>query len=109
MRAVKRERIMGRYLCLWEIHHTAIPTSNEGWAQWEDMLGWLKEQMEGGFFKDWGQFIGELRGYAVIEGSEMDVSRMAQRLIGVCSFHIHPIASVDQVGEMVRGLTRAGQ
>ena len=99
---------MGRYLCLWEIHPSAIPTSGEGWAQWEDLLGWLKGEMERGFFKDWGQFIGVLNGYAVVEGTEMDISRMAQRLITICSFRVHPIASVDQVGEMVRALTGSG-
>ena len=98
---------MGRYLCLWEIHHTAIPTSTEGWAHWEDLLGWLREQMEAGFFKDWGQFIGELRGYAVVEGSELDITHLAQRLVTICAFRFHPIASVDQVGDMVRALTRS--
>ena len=96
---------MGRYLCLWEIHPSAIPTSSEGWSNWEELLSWLKQEMERGLFKDWGQFIGELNGYAIVEGDEWDVSRMAQRLITVCSFKVHPIASVDQVGEMVRALT----
>ena len=96
---------MGRYLCLWDIHRSAIPTSTEEWTGWERLLSWVGDNMKTGFLKDWGEFIGELRGYAVVEGTEADVSLMAQQLIAVCSFQVHPIASVDQVGEMVRAIT----
>jgi hypothetical protein len=96
---------MGRYLCLWEIHRAAIPTTGEEWTEWERLLGWVNDEMQTGFLKDWGQFIGELNGYTVVEGTDADVSRMAQQLISVCSFKIHPIASVGQVAEMVRAIT----
>jgi hypothetical protein len=97
---------MGLYHCLWHIHHTAVPINDDGWARWQDLLGWVREQMQNGFVKDWGEFVGELNGYAVVEGSEFDLASMAQRFITVCSFEMHPIASVDTVGEMIRAIAR---
>ena len=105
----QEDSIMGRYHCMWHIHHTAIPNSDEGWDQWQKLLGWVKEEMQNGFIKDWGEFVGELNGYAVVEGSEFELTAMVQRFVAVCSFEVHPIASIDTVGEMIRALVQPGE
>ena len=96
---------MARFLCLWELDRAAIPRNPQGWIQWEDLVKEVSDETEKGFIKDWGQFVGELNGYAIFEGSEHDVTRFAQRLITLVSLKIRPIASLDEVGELIRALT----
>lgn len=97
---------MGKYLMLWELDHNKIPISPQdrgsGWAPMVDMV---KKDMEKGILKDWGSFIGENAGYAVAEGTELEVHTLVQKWVPFVLFKVHAIASVNQVGEMIRSLS----
>jgi len=98
---------MGKYLTLWEIDQTRVPISPQergtGWAALMDMV---KEDMKKGLIKDWGAFVGENRGYAVSEGTEVEIGNMAQRYVPWVIFKLHPVASVKQVDELIKALTK---
>ena len=98
---------MGKYLLLWEIDATKVPVSpKERGAGWSAFMGMIKEDIKKGLIKDWGAFVGELRGYAVNEGSELEVMNATQKYIPFVHFKVHPVASVSQVDEMNKALTK---
>jgi hypothetical protein len=103
----KEGYVMGKYLMLWEIDWTKVPVNpKERGAGWSLLLEMVKEDMKKGLTKDWGTFIGELGGYAVNEGSELEVANAVQRYTPFVRFKVHPIGSVSQVDEMIKALTK---
>jgi hypothetical protein len=66
----------------------------------------VKQDIKKGLIKDWGTIVGELRGYAVEEGSELEVMNAVQQYTPFVHFKVHPIASVSQVDEMIKALIK---
>ncbi len=98
---------MGKYLLLWEIDRTRIPVSpKERGTGWNALMEIVKQDIKKGLIKDWGSFVGELNGYAVEEGSELEVLKGVQQFSPFVHFKVHPIASVSQVEEMIKALTK---
>ena len=98
---------MGKYLLIWEIDRTKLPVSpKERGAGWNALLEMVKQDIKKGLIKDWGTFIGELGGYAVEEGSELEVMNAVQQYTPFVHFKVHPIGSVSQVEEMIKAMTK---
>jgi hypothetical protein len=98
---------MGKYLVLWEIDTTKIPVSpKERGTGWSALMGMVKQDIKKGLTKDWGAFVGELSGYAVNEGSELEIMNGLQQYSPFVHFKVHPIASVSQVEEMIKALIK---
>jgi hypothetical protein len=98
---------MGRYLLLWEIDTTKVPVSpKERGAGWNALLQIVKQDMKKGMTKDWGAFVGEINGYSVAEGTEVEIGNMLQQFAPFVHFKVHPIASVSQVEEVIKALTK---
>jgi len=97
---------MGKYLVLWEVDQTKIPINpkerGEGWGMLMAMVG---QDIKKGITKDWGAFVGESSGYAINEGTEIEVMRSLQQFVPFCIFKVYPIATEGQVNEMIKGLT----
>jgi hypothetical protein len=55
--------------------------------------------------KDFGVFVGQTSGYAVHEGSEVDVMKITQQYVPFAIFKLYPVASEDQNNEMIKALT----
>jgi hypothetical protein len=98
---------MGKYLLLWEIDRTKIPVSpKERGVGFNMLLEMVKQDIKKGLVKDWGTFVGEEYGYAVDEGSEVEVMNACQQYSPFVHFKVHPIASVSQVEEMIKAFTK---
>lgn len=94
---------MGRYLLLWEIDRTKIPLDiKERGIGFEMLLGIVNDDIKKGITKDWGAYVGEYKGYSVVEGTAVDVINQLERFSPFVIFHVHPIASVANVGEMIK-------
>jgi hypothetical protein len=97
---------MGRYLLLWEVDRARIPTDpKERGAGWGLLMAMVRQDIEKGVSKDWGAFIGETNGYAVAEGTEIEILNMTAQYGPYVSFKVHPIASESQVNDMIKGLS----
>lgn len=97
---------MGRYLVLWEVDHSKIPIDRkERGTGWAFLMSMVRKDIEKGITKDWGEFIGESSGYAVLEGPELDVMNGLQQYVPFVTFKTHPIASESQVNELIKALT----
>jgi hypothetical protein len=98
---------MGKYLMLWEIDTTKIPVSpKERGGGWNLLMGMVKQDIKKGLNKDWGAFVGEINGYAVLEGTEVEIMNSLQQYVPFVHFKVHPVASVSQVDEMIKALTK---
>jgi hypothetical protein len=96
---------MARYLLLWEVDPSKIPIDRkERGAGWAALMKMVRQDHEKGFTKNWGAFIGETKGYAVYEGSELEVMNALQQYVPFVKFQAHPVASEGQVNEMIKAL-----
>ena len=96
---------MGKYLLFWELNRSLIPVDpherGQGFAL---LMALVHQDIEVGLTKDWGCFVGEGNGYSIVEGSEVEISKMVQRYSPYCEFSTHPVASVDQMNEVIQSL-----
>jgi len=98
---------MGRYLMLWELDWTKIPISpQERGAGIRPLVDMVMQDLKKGVLKDWGAFVGEMNGYGVAEGTEVEIGNMVQQYIPFVSFKTYPIASLSQVDEIVKALSK---
>ena len=96
---------MGKYLLLWDLNPDRVPVDpKERAAAWSMFIDMIKQHMNEGITKDWGSFIAEGSGYAVVEGSEMEVINHCQKFVPFVAFETHPVASIDQIEEMIKAL-----
>jgi hypothetical protein len=97
---------MGKYLLLWEVDRARIPTDpKERGAGWGMLMAMVRQDIEKGVSKDWGAFVGETNGYAVAEGTEIEILNMTAQYGPYVSFKVHPIASESQVNDMIKALS----
>ena len=97
---------MGKYLVLWEVDQGRVPVdAKERGAGWGLMMKMVKKDIQAGISKDWGAFVGEINGYAVAEGTEVEVANMLMQYAPYVSFETHPIASVAQVGDIIKKMS----
>jgi hypothetical protein len=98
---------MGKYLMLWEVDQARVPISpQERGSGWGALIDMVKEDLKKGTLKDWGTFVGEISGYSVAEGTEVEIGNMIQQYVPWIIFKTHAIASVNQVDEIIKTLTR---
>jgi len=97
---------MGKYLLLWEVDKTRVPTDpKERGAGWGLLMAMVRQDIEKGISKDWGAFVGETNGYAIAEGTEVEILNMTAQYVPYCIFKVYPIASESQVNEMIKALS----
>ena len=97
---------MPKYLVLFELDNSKVPIDpKERGAAWSAMLDMVKQDIKEGVTIDWGTFIGETRGYAIHEASEMELEKRLQRYVPFVTFKAHRIMSVEQIAELAKSLT----
>ena len=97
---------MPRYLMIWELDTTKVPIiPKERAAAWSPMLNMVEQDLKSGILKDWGTTIGEMSGYGVAEGSEVEIANMSQKYIPFVHFETHPLMSVSEMREVVKKLS----
>ncbi|MHA2394423.1 MAG: hypothetical protein ACXAEX_20995 [Promethearchaeota archaeon] len=98
---------MGKYLVMWEVDWSKIPIDRkERGMGWNGLLALVKSDIKQGVTKDWGAFVGETKGYSIVEGSEAEVGKQLQKYVPFTKFDIKAIATVDQVQEVIDDLKK---
>lgn len=96
---------MGKYLMIWELNYALIPVDpKERGAGYEMLITTVKQDIEKGLVKDWGNFVGESSGYCIVEGPEVAVNKMVQQYSPYVRFKTHPAVSVEQVNEVIKSM-----
>jgi hypothetical protein len=97
---------MGKYLVLWEVDQTKIPIDpKERGEAWGLLMAMVKQDIEKGKTKDFGSFVGEPKGYSIVEGTEVKVDKALQQYVPYCIYKVYPIMTVSQVDEVITALT----
>ena len=98
---------MGKYLVLWEVDWTKIPIDRkERGMGWNGLIALVKKSIQEGIQKDWGGFVGETKGYGIMEGSEVEIGKQLQKYVPFTKFEVKAIATIDQVQEVVDDLKK---
>lgn len=98
---------MGKYLVLWEVDWTRVPVdAKERNAAWLVLVETIKANMKKGFMKDWGTFPGQLKGYAIVEGTEVSVMTELTNAVPYVKHEAHAVATVAQVEEAIKALMK---
>ena len=88
---------MGKYIVHWEVDATRTPEGPKERQQqllaFGDTVG---QQLKSGEVKEWGGYVGELNGYAIIEGTEVDVHALTLLWVPFVKFKIKPLLSIEQ-------------
>jgi hypothetical protein len=97
---------MGKYLLLWSLNLNLVPADpKERASGWGMLMEMVKQDLSKGIAKDWGTFPGENKGYCIFEGSTLDVMKMAQQYAPYVRFEVHPVASVNEIGELLKHMS----
>ena len=98
---------MGKYLALWEVDPSRVPVSpEERAAGWSLLANMVNEDMKKGLVKDWGGFVGELNGYSVAEGTEVEIGKLNARYAPFVRFKMYAIASLRDVEQVIKSLSK---
>ncbi len=97
---------MPKYLILWEIDQRRIPTGRKDRGTgWNFLLSMIKEQIKQGLTKDWGLFVGETKGYSIMEGTEVEVTNATQKYVPFAFYEVKQVMSIEQTEEVIKNLT----
>lgn len=98
---------MARYLALWEADNARLPVDRkERGSGYQEAVNYLRQEIKKGLIKDWGSFVGTTRGFVIYEGTEVEVGNSAQHFVPFYSFKLYPLASLDQVEEVTKALSK---
>jgi hypothetical protein len=91
---------MAKFLVLWEVDTTRTPEDQkERQAQWKGFQDLVKKFLKDGVIKEWGQCAGEASGYCIVEGTEVDVTKLTNLYTPFVIFNTSPLLSIDQAME----------
>jgi hypothetical protein len=90
---------------LWELDRTKIPADpKERAAAWTTLTNLVRQDLSEGRSESWGAFVGEMKGYCLVEGEEIDVLKMVQQYTPYVYFQPHPVATIDTIETMLKQL-----
>jgi hypothetical protein len=94
---------MAKYLILWEIDPARVPVNaKERGTAWLALAEMVKADMKKGITKDWGSFIGELKGYSIGEGTEVNIATQLMQYAPYVKFEVRAVATLAQVEEAIK-------
>jgi hypothetical protein len=97
---------MGKYLMIWDLNLALTPADpKERGVAYDLLLSMVKQDIEKGLSKDWGNFVGEGSGYCIAEGSEVEINKMVQQYAPYVTFKTHPVVSLVQAVEVIKSMT----
>lgn len=99
---------MAKFLVLWEMDWTKIAVSPQERAKGLGaLLGMVKEDLKSGKIKDWGMFAGEMAGFGIVEGNELELAMELQKWVPYVKFKVQSTLSASQTEEMLKALSQA--
>lgn len=93
---------MARCLAMWEAADLARATAlNQRTPQWAGLMGRMEQDLKKGAVRDYGFFMGERNGFAILEGTKGEVERAMQHYAEFLSFTVYPLASPEQAEQVL--------
>lgn len=93
---------MPRYLVLWKSVNARVPENPEArLKQFTTLTQMIHEDVTSGRVKDWGIFAEGGGGYAIFEGSELDLSLETAKYVPYVELEARTVLSTDQQREVL--------
>jgi len=97
---------MSKYFITWEIDTSKVPISREERAAaWGPMIEMVKQGIKEGRIKEWGAFVGEMRGYSIAEGTEAEIGIFNQQWVPFVNFKVRPVATINDLEKVIQSLS----
>ncbi|UCD01881.1 MAG: hypothetical protein JSV23_02350 [Promethearchaeota archaeon] len=75
-------------------------------AGWKALLNFVKEDIKDGKLLDWGGFLGELKGFGIMEGDMVEINVRLQRYSPFVHFKLRAITSVEQAEQLIEEMAK---
>jgi hypothetical protein len=99
---------MAKYLLLWEVDYSRTPEDlATRKQQWLSLQTAVTKQMEAGRISDWGLFVGEGKGYCIVEGSAEDVGTVTHIYTPFVHFEVKQVVTIQEAMENLEGVQEA--
>ena len=99
---------MAKYVTLWKlVEHRMSAKPEERIAGTLALIDMVNSDFKGGMLKEWGAFVGENRGYAVIEGTAQEVTQFLMKYGPYVNFQVRQLLSIEQVEENYKAAAQA--
>ena len=96
---------MAKYLITWESDMSRVPTDPKERAVMRmKMLEMTKQNLKEGKITDWGIVLGGYKGYAIGEGSAVDMAIGTAQFSPYVKFNVEEVLSVDEMLEAGKSL-----
>ncbi len=97
---------MAKHLLIWRMINDRVPVDpQERGVGWGALLKMVENDLERGVMKDWGAFPGEGKGYAIFDGSNLDLMKMTGQYNPFVVFETHPVATILEVGDFIKTIS----
>jgi hypothetical protein len=94
---------MARYLMLWELDRSRIPTDpKERAVAWTTLTNMVKQDLAEGRAESWGSFVGEMKGYCLASGDDVEIAAMVQKYTPYVYFQAFAVAGIETVETTLR-------
>jgi hypothetical protein len=96
---------MARYMVLWEVDTSRTPEDPK--VKKAQLLGFVElvmKQLKKGVIKEWGEFAGEAFGYAIFEGSAVDLHTFHTMWSPFVKFKVRELMTIDEVNKAYKAL-----
>ena len=94
-----------KYVCLWEMDVSRMPTDpKERAAAMMKMIEMTKQGLKSHPDWEWGNFIGENKGYSTATGDPKEVMKGALAFSPYIQFKVYQTASIDEFEEAFKSL-----
>lgn len=96
---------MARYIIMWEVDESRIPVDPaERKAAWLGAVEMAKQEIKDGLVKYWGGFLGQTKGFDIIEGTEDQVLSTTLKYIPYFRFNVIPLISIEKLEEALKAM-----
>ncbi len=96
---------MAKFILHWEVDSTKTPEDpkerQQQWLQFQDIV---VQQINDGIISDWGANVGELYGYAIVEGTEVAIHSLTAMWEPFVKFNTRAVLSIEQVIEATKAM-----
>jgi hypothetical protein len=96
---------MGRYLIMWEADESKIPLDpKERKAGWLAAIEMTKQLIKDGKIKYWGGFVGQTKGFNIVEDTEENIHSDTAKLIPYFRFKVYPLISFEKAEKVIKAM-----
>lgn len=96
---------MAKYLVLSETDTSRTPEDPKAKkAQWLAFQELIMKQLKEGVIKEWGFVVGEMRAYAIFEGSAVDLQTLTAGWVPFAKFKVSELLTIDELNKATKSL-----